>query len=246
MQVSGHRHLSPTRVQRIGKFTVFVFVHLEFGISAAVFSGYRPFPSRSKRAFGKKPVTQCLYIDTRVTGFPCPILVPDVINLKITLLTGPPGCQKTRTMLREVLAVPGRYLVACERIDLIEEHSQFLQQEAQRASIGLPDLRHIHGQQRRAGNVARQMGDAATELSTSQHAVVFITHEGLRLGDLGNFAGWHARIDEQPQSVASIPSKRALPMPTSSRCTTWSGSLRGSGGWSGQAGDAPSLRRGHQ
>jgi hypothetical protein len=106
-------------------------------------------------------------------------------------------------MLREVLAVPGRYLVACERIDLIEEHSRFLQQEAQRASIGLPDLRHIHGQQRRAGNVARQMGDAATELSTSQHAVVFITHEGLRLGDLGNFAGWHARIDEQPQSVAS-------------------------------------------
>ncbi len=123
--------------------------------------------------------------------------------MKVTVIRGVPGSQKTRTMLREILEVPGQYLVASPRIGLINEMMDFLRSEACQRDVPCPDLRAAHGEIKGRGNVQRQINDVAAELADAEHAVVLVTHEGLRTSDLTSFAGWHARIDEVPDSVAS-------------------------------------------
>ena len=41
------------------------------------------------------------------------------------IYTGPPGCQKSRTMLSEALNSPGLYLIASPRTDLIDEQASW-------------------------------------------------------------------------------------------------------------------------
>jgi hypothetical protein len=121
--------------------------------------------------------------------------------MKITILKGPPGSQKTRTMLTEILQAPGKYLVALPRVDLMKEQSEFLKARAAELKIPLPDIRLVHNDC--PGNVPNQMKAAARDFADAHHAVVFITHEGLRIGDLTQFADWHARIDEIPDTIVS-------------------------------------------
>jgi hypothetical protein len=101
------------------------------------------------------------------------------------------------------------YLVATPRIDLINEQIAFLQATAAELGLRMPDLRKVHGKQRRLGNVQRQLADAARDLAGLSHAVVFITHEALRQADLSPFAEWHGRIDEIPDTIRSGTFKAA-------------------------------------
>lgn len=118
--------------------------------------------------------------------------------------SGPPGCQKTRTMLRRMLDQPGRYLLAAPRTDLLDEHAEWLDEarargltvriEVVHADQGLPD-------------VPRRIADACQRLSPEAHAILLITHEALRSIDLSPFteadAPWHVRVDEIPDALAS-------------------------------------------
>ena len=122
-------------------------------------------------------------------------------------------------MLREVLQEPGRYLVATPRINLINEQIAFLQATASELGLLMPDLRKVHGKQRRLGNVQRQLADAVRDLAGSSHAVVFVTHEALRQADLSAFAGWHGRIDEIPDTVRSGTFKAAAAVCKNAICS---------------------------
>lgn len=104
-------------------------------------------------------------------------------------------------MLDEILQEPARYLLACPRIDLMDELTAYLRERAAALNIACPALRLCSSAQR--GDVARQLRDAARDLGTSAHAVVVLTHEALKLGDVKLFADWHARIDEVPDGAAS-------------------------------------------
>jgi hypothetical protein len=46
------------------------------------------------------------------------------------IYSGPPGCQKTRSMLRRMLDQLGRYLLAAPRTALLDEHAAWLRSEA--------------------------------------------------------------------------------------------------------------------
>jgi hypothetical protein len=124
-----------------------------------------------------------------------------LLQVKIPILKGPPASQKTRTMLTEVLKFPARYLFACPRVDLIEEQVKFLTDKAAELDISLPEIVSVHAGRR--ASVPRQMDDAAQDFADTHHAIVFVTHEGLRTGDLTKFTGWHAKIDEIPDTIVS-------------------------------------------
>jgi hypothetical protein len=106
-------------------------------------------------------------------------------------------------MLQVTLLNPGRYLIASPRIELMEEQAQFLQEEAAKLGKSMPPLRLIHAKRSHRGDVSRQMADAARDLKDEDHCIVFITHEGLRIGDLTPFTNWHACVDEIPDSTIS-------------------------------------------
>src|SRR4051812_37042940 len=103
-------------------------------------------------------------------------------EMDITIRKGPPGAQKTREMLRGVIRTPGLYLLAVPRIDLIAEQIKFLTEEAGKR---LPPIREAHSGKR--GKVQRRLDDAAREFASTSHAIVFVTHEGLRTSDLSAF-----------------------------------------------------------
>jgi hypothetical protein len=106
-------------------------------------------------------------------------------------------------MLTESIRSPGRYLISVPRIDLMEEHVEFIKAKAIEQNLPVPELRLVHGKRSRQGTVRRQMSEAANDFATSSHVLVFVTHEGLRMSDLTPFAGWNARIDEVPDAVTS-------------------------------------------
>lgn len=125
--------------------------------------------------------------------------------MDITILSGPPGCQKTHTMLREMLDTRNRYLLAAPRIDLIEEHADWLRTEAQNRGASFR-VEVVHGRQGRS-DVGRRIADACRTLSAEEHVALLITHEALLRLDLAPFVDadsrWHARIDEFPDALAS-------------------------------------------
>ena len=50
--------------------------------------------------------------------------------LFITILSGPPGCGKTWTMLNEMVGTPGRYVLAMTRVGLLKERPASLSLQA--------------------------------------------------------------------------------------------------------------------
>jgi hypothetical protein len=110
---------------------------------------------------------------------------------------------KTTTMLLNALQNPDRYLIAAPRIELIQEQTRFLSAKALELGVKLPTIRVAHGGNRSLGDVRRQISDCAAELKNVKHAILYVTHEGLKLADLQPFAGWHGCIDEVPDGPKS-------------------------------------------
>jgi hypothetical protein len=95
--------------------------------------------------------------------------------MHIRLLSGPPGCGKTRALLNELIDRPGRYLLASPRIDLIEERERDLKRMMEASSTS-PILRPIHGGLSRSAPVARQITEAIEKHRGDEHVILLITH----------------------------------------------------------------------
>lgn len=121
------------------------------------------------------------------------------------ITSGPPGSQKTLTTLRRTLDQPARYLLAAPRTALLDEHADFLKNEARARGMTIR-VEVVHADQG-LPNVPRRIADTCQSLSQETHAVLLITHEALRSIDLGPFTEaddpWHVRVDEVPDALAS-------------------------------------------
>lgn len=120
--------------------------------------------------------------------------------ITITVLTGPPGSRKTTRMREEALAHPGLYLFCMPTVALIEEQADAFR----KARPSLPVFT-IHGDAKPKRKINRQIEEALATIRDAghAHAVVMLTHVSMMAEDLSVFAGWHARIDEAPNSVQS-------------------------------------------
>ncbi|QDM26225.1 hypothetical protein FNL56_09110 [Tardiphaga sp. vice304] len=121
---------------------------------------------------------------------------------RITIFEGLPGSGKTSRMLSEMICGPGRYILAAPRTALIEEHVSSLRSHAAQSNAQ-PTITSIHSDQDEAGPIKRRIADAFRFLKDAQHVILAITHEGLQSIDPAELEGWHVRIDETPDAVAS-------------------------------------------
>lgn len=122
--------------------------------------------------------------------------------IHVKVLTGMPGSGKTRKLMREMAARKGRYIFATSRIDLINERTGDLRQQAAAAGTN-PTIRAIHGEADIRLPVLAEIADVPHLHQHEEHVVVFITHEGMMGANLDGFAGWHILIDETPAAIAS-------------------------------------------
>jgi hypothetical protein len=108
-------------------------------------------------------------------------------------------------MLRRMLGQPGRYLLAAPRTDLLDEHAEWLRNEAHERGMTIR-IEVVHAYQG-LPDVPRRIADACQSLSQEAHAILLVTHEALRSIDLSPFveadAPWHSRVDEIPDALAS-------------------------------------------
>src|SRR5437764_1807669 len=95
--------------------------------------------------------------------------------MNCTIYKDHPGCRKSWTMLSNTLNVPGLYLIASPRTDLIDEQFAFLWEQAKVRQLS-GSIQKVHGKQP-GGDVPRRIADAAEELSECDHAVLLISHE---------------------------------------------------------------------
>ena len=121
---------------------------------------------------------------------PEPLVVVDV-------LSGAPGCGKSEKMLVEAANTPGHYLFAFLTTELADEQAQRFAILAPKATLSV-----IHSKRGR-GAVGSRLTQARTGSENQNHSVVFVTHEALVTNDLGQFQGWHLRIDECPNVTGS-------------------------------------------
>lgn len=125
---------------------------------------------------------------------------PEQPPIEIKVLTGPPGCRKTTRMREDALRVPGLYLFSMPTKALIEEQAA----EFRKAQPSLPVF-SVHADIKPKRKINRQIEEALAAVRDGghQHAVVMLTHVSMMAEDLTGFHGWHARIDEAPNSVQS-------------------------------------------
>lgn len=120
--------------------------------------------------------------------------------IEVKVLTGPPGCKKTTRMREEALQAPGLYIFSMPSIALIEEQAK----EFQDSQPSLPVF-PVHKDVKPKRKINRQIEEAMAAIKEGghTHAVVMMTHVSMMAEDLTAFRGWHARIDEAPNSVQS-------------------------------------------
>src|SRR5918995_1003105 len=97
----------------------------------------------------------------------------------IKVLSGPPGCGKTLTLLKELIDRPGRYLLASPRIDLIEERERDLKSMiaaklSNEASFTTPVILTIHGGKSRSAPILRQITEAIEKHRGDDHVILLI------------------------------------------------------------------------
>ena len=124
-------------------------------------------------------------------------------QVRVEVLTGPPGCGKSHRMREEAVRSPGRYLFFAPTIPLIHEQVSRFREDAQREGKNIALFEAHSGRKGRPVQYWLDEAIEAIEAGNSQHAVVLTTHDALMTRDLSRFAGWHARIDEAPNSARS-------------------------------------------
>ncbi len=101
-------------------------------------------------------------------------------------------------MLDEIATVPGCYILAAPRIDLVEEQAARLRSLARSTALVVVV---IHSRQP-PRSVDRRLRQALAG-AEGGHVVVVTTHEGLMGLTRDDFEGWHIRIDELPESAVA-------------------------------------------
>ncbi len=101
-------------------------------------------------------------------------------------------------MRREAIATPGLYIFSMPTTALIDEQRAAFAEDAPSLTV-IP----AHSANGKPGKIQRQLDDAREALLAAgkSHAVIMITHDALMADDFSGFTGWHARIDEAPNSL---------------------------------------------
>ena len=123
-------------------------------------------------------------------------LIQVVAQMPITVFGGAPGAGKSVALIAQVARTPGLYLLACPRIDLIEERVRDLTAAA--VQIGAePNIAQVHTETKRGLPVAQRVRERMAAVKSLPHAVIAITHDTLMMLDPSEIIGWHVAIDEQ-------------------------------------------------
>ncbi|MCG7391972.1 hypothetical protein MHY87_03530 [Microvirga sp. ACRRW] len=122
--------------------------------------------------------------------------------MKLKLSTGTPGCGKTTRLHKEIIANPGRYILSCPRINLIEEQERNLNSMI-RVSQTKPIILSVHGKGSQKAPVLRRIAEAIAKYRYEDHVILLITHEGMMNADMSDLSGWHVKIDEVPNAVVT-------------------------------------------
>jgi len=130
--------------------------------------------------------------------------------LPIRVITGLPGSGKTRHVINQITSVPGKYLFATSRRDLIRERMADIRHAKTEFGTS-PDLFPIYSPDQKSDtqdrpidfSVASEIRSLPHRHAEAAHVVAMVTHEGLMAADLSAFEGWHLVIDENPSAVAS-------------------------------------------
>lgn len=116
--------------------------------------------------------------------------------MDIIVYIGAPGSRKTLTLLDEVIATPGRYLIAFPRNALIDEQAAYCRKRAKELGTQ-PSTVPIHSDQScHRGQVGRRIEEALETKASQSHVVTMISHSALLGLDPLLLAGWHTAIDE--------------------------------------------------
>ena len=135
--------------------------------------------------------------------------------MKIYYRDDPCGVGKTRAELIRMVSEPGRYILALDRRSAIADRCRELLAHAAEAGtapvvqvlcspgdgghlIGLPATVQVASTARHNSVLADIA--ALPEVTTAEHLIVLVTHEGLRQSDLSNYGGWQLVIDEAPSA----------------------------------------------
>lgn len=95
-------------------------------------------------------------------------------------------------------ATAGRYIWASPVIDLLDEQVPAFQKLAPSATC-MP----IHYEAKLKETVNRAISELGGQFTVHDHAAAFVTHNGFLAADATTLGGWHIRLDETPNAVAS-------------------------------------------
>ena len=128
-------------------------------------------------------------------------------HMNVRILTGAPGCGKTKRIREEAIKTPGLYLYAAPTIELVKQ-----QMGDFRAEAPTLDVLEAHCRSRGRGAVSKRLAEAKADLEANGavHAIILTTHEALLNPDLPDFSGWHIYVDEAISAVRSGTIKRSL------------------------------------
>ena len=122
--------------------------------------------------------------------------------MKIAVFSGAPGAGKSITLVRQIASTPGKFILACPRIDLINERIRDLTSAAIAAGTE-PLIVSVHSQSPSPLPVIQQVRDKFADVANTVHAVIAITHDTLLMLNPAEMAGWHVAIDEQVSGLSS-------------------------------------------
>lgn len=122
--------------------------------------------------------------------------------MKIAVFSGAPGAGKSITLVRQIASTPGKFILACPRIDLINERIRDLTSAAIAAGTE-PLIVSAHSQSPSPLPVIQQVRDKFADVANTVHAVIAITHDTLVMLNPVEMAGWHVAIDEQVSGLSS-------------------------------------------
>lgn len=133
------------------------------------------------------------------------------------------GAGKTEYICNHVASTKGKFIIAVDRAQVLEARVARIRDKATLHGteptidfVISPSAAHVPSFVRTTKSVAAGIAALPCTYRDAEHVIVFVTHEGLKLGDWSDFEGWTVFIDEVPaawhsdkmQVTASLPSMR--------------------------------------